>query len=115
MAAAGVSEIEEKGTGVLKITEQEVRYVAALAHLELPAGEMARLTRDLDGILAHMDKLNELDTTNVEPMAQVLYGGGETATLRLDEPREPLPHDEAMANAPSAGAGQFKVPRVIER
>ena len=99
----------------MKITEQEVRYVAALARLDLPPEELARLRRDLDEILAHMDKLNELDTSNVEPMAQVLYGGGGTDTLREDDPHEPLPHDAAMANAPAAGAGQFKVPRVIER
>ncbi len=99
----------------MKITEQEVRYVAALAHLELSAEEVQRMTHDLDGILAHMDKLRELDTSGVPPMAQVLYPGAENSTLREDEPREPLAHEEAMANAPAAGAGCFKVPRVIER
>jgi aspartyl-tRNA(Asn)/glutamyl-tRNA(Gln) amidotransferase subunit C len=99
----------------VKITEQEVRRVAALAHLELSSGELERMTHDLDEILAHMDKLRELDTENVEPMAQVLYPGSENSTLREDEPRQPLSHEEAMANAPLAGAGQFKVPRVIER
>lgn len=99
----------------MKITEQEVRYVAALAHLELSEEETRRMTHDLDGILAHMDKLRELDTENVEPMAQVLFPGAENGTLREDEPRAPLAHEEALANAPAAGSGQFKVPRVIER
>jgi len=99
----------------VKITEQEVRRVAALAHLELSAEELKRMTQDLDEILAHMDKLRELDTETVEPMAQVLFPGAENSTLREDEPREPLSHEEALANAPLAGAGQFKVPRVIER
>ncbi len=99
----------------MKITEQEIRHVAALAHLELSGDELQRMTHDLDEILAHMDKLRELDTEAVPPMAQVLFPGAENSTLRADEPREPLSHEDAMANAPAAGAGHFKVPRVIER
>ena len=49
--------------------------------------ELARMQADLGQILTHMDKLNELDTTNVEPMAQVLYEADETATLREDVER----------------------------
>ena len=99
----------------MKITEQEVRYVADLANLKLTGGETARMTRDLDEILTHIDKLNELDTTGVEPMAQVLYEAEETATLRPDTERATLSNAEAVRNAPAAGAGYFKVPRVIER
>jgi aspartyl-tRNA(Asn)/glutamyl-tRNA(Gln) amidotransferase subunit C len=99
----------------MKITEQEVRYVADLANLRLTGDEVARLRADLDEILAHMDKLNELDTEGVAPMAQVLYQAGETATLRNDDLRPTLTNDEALANAPLAGAGCFKVPLVIER
>ena len=68
----------------MKITEQDVQRVAELANLALTAEEITRMTRDLDGILGHIDKLNELDTTNVEPMAQVLFEAGATATLRPD-------------------------------
>lgn len=99
----------------MKITEDEVRYVAGLAHLKLTEEELRRYTRELDQILLYMDKLNELDTTGVEPMAQVLYDAEETATLRDDVEREPLGADAALANAPLAGAGYFKVPRVIGR
>ncbi len=99
----------------MKITEDEVRYVAGLANLNLSAAEVERLRADLDEILVHMDKLNELDTTGVAPMAQVLYDAGETATLREDEPRPPLGQEAALANAPQPGAGYFKVPKVIER
>jgi aspartyl-tRNA(Asn)/glutamyl-tRNA(Gln) amidotransferase subunit C len=56
-----------------------------------------------------------LDTTDVEPMAQVLYDAEETATLREDRERPTLGNAAALANAPSAGAGYFKVPKVIER
>lgn len=99
----------------MKITEQEVKYVADLANLQLGADEIARMARDLDGILTHIDKLNELDVTGVEPMAQVLYEAGETATLREDVPEPSLDNQTALANAPLAGAGQFKVPKIIER
>ncbi len=99
----------------MKITEQEVRQVAALADLNLSGEQVRRLRLDLDQILAHMDKLNELDTSQVEPMAQVLYDAGETATLREDRERPVLGSDVALANAPLAGSGCFKVPKVIER
>ena len=68
----------------MKITEEEVRYVADLANLHLTDAEVVKLQADLSGILEHMDKLNEIDTTGVEPMAQVLFEAGETATLRDD-------------------------------
>lgn len=99
----------------MKITESEVRRVAELANLALTGDEVVRMTRDLSGILEHVDKLNELDTSGVEPMSQVLYEGDETATLREDRERAPLGNHDALANAPLAGAGYFKVPKVIER
>jgi aspartyl-tRNA(Asn)/glutamyl-tRNA(Gln) amidotransferase subunit C len=99
----------------LKLTETEVRYVADLANLSFSDEEVRKFAKDLDGILEHMDKLNELDTTGVEPMAQVLYTADETATLRPDRERPPLGTETALANAPQKGAGYFKVPRVIER
>ena len=99
----------------MKITEKEVRYVAGLANLNLTEEETARMQADLDGILEHMARLNEIDTTGVEPMAQVLFDAGETATLRADVPVPPLGNQAAVANAPQSGAGYFKVPRVIER
>jgi aspartyl-tRNA(Asn)/glutamyl-tRNA(Gln) amidotransferase subunit C len=99
----------------LKLTEQEVRYVAALANLNLSDQEVARMCEDLGEVLTHMEKLNELDTAGIEPMAQVLYAAGETATLGEDVDRPGIGPDGALANAPLAGAGFFKVPKVIER
>jgi aspartyl-tRNA(Asn)/glutamyl-tRNA(Gln) amidotransferase subunit C len=99
----------------VKITEKEVRYVAALANLTLSDEETTRLQADLDGILEHMDRLNEIDTSGVEPMAQVLFDTDETGTLRSDTAVEPLGNRDALANAPQSGAGYFKVPLVIER
>ena len=99
----------------MKITEKEVRYVAELANLNLTDAEVAKLRVDLDGILDHFDKLNEADTSGVEPMTQVLFDAEPTATLREDIAVPPLGNRAALANAPLPGAGYFKVPKVIER
>ena len=97
----------------MRITEAEVRRVAELANLALHEDEISRLTRDMDGILSHMDKLNELDTSNVEPMAQVL--SGDRTGMREDQERAPLSNSDAVANAPLTSGGYYKVPKVIER
>jgi aspartyl-tRNA(Asn)/glutamyl-tRNA(Gln) amidotransferase subunit C len=99
----------------LKITDKEVRYVANLANLALTEEEVERMVHDLGSILEHMDRLAEIDTEGVAPMAQVLYEAEETATLRPDVERAPLGNDNSLANAPLAGNGYFKVPKVIER
>jgi aspartyl-tRNA(Asn)/glutamyl-tRNA(Gln) amidotransferase subunit C len=95
--------------------EKDVRYVADLANLRLSPEEIQRLAQDLGSIVTYMEKLNELDTSKVEPMAQVVFEAEETATLREDVVHPTIPNAEALANAPAAGAGYFKVPRVIER
>jgi aspartyl-tRNA(Asn)/glutamyl-tRNA(Gln) amidotransferase subunit C len=99
----------------LKITDDEVRYVADLANLRLSEEEVAGMAHDLGEILTHIEQLNELDTSDVKPMAQVLYEAEETATLREDVPHTSLGNSLALANAPASGAGYFKVPKVIER
>lgn len=97
----------------MRITEKEVRYVAGLANLTLDDSEVARFRADLDGILEHMDQLNEVDTSGVEPMAQVLFEGA--GGLREDVVETPLGSEAGLANAPQRGLGYFKVPKVVER
>jgi aspartyl-tRNA(Asn)/glutamyl-tRNA(Gln) amidotransferase subunit C len=99
----------------MPFTEKDVRYVADLAHLELTDEEVKKYLPQLESILEHVDKLDELDTTSIEPMAQVTYPGSENAALRADDVRKCFTQDEALANAPEQGAGSFKVPSVIER
>ena len=112
----------------MKVTESDVQYVADLANLELTADERARMLRDLNSILGYMDRLNELDTRNVPPMAQVSdrYGvdtarqGSERFAYAsrediLEGLRKSLPHQTALENAPEADENFFKVPKVIER
>lgn len=112
------------------VTEKDVAYVAELAHLDLTDEERARMLKDLNSILGYIDRLNELDTANVEPMAQVAerYGTPTAAdvrgnsgsdafaqAMRPDEPRPCMPRDEALQNAPNSDGVFFKVPKVIER
>jgi aspartyl-tRNA(Asn)/glutamyl-tRNA(Gln) amidotransferase subunit C len=105
------------------VTEKDVSYVADLAHLDLTAEERARMLKDLNSILDYIDRLNQLDTSNVEPMAQVAsrYGerkdqtNGFSYAMRSDELRPCLPREEAMRNAPASDGTFFKVPKVIER
>ena len=99
----------------MKTTEKEVRYIAELAHLNLSDDEVKAYQSDLEEILQYVDKLNELDTEQVEPMAQVIFEGAESLTLREDELEPSMDRDKALSNAPQHGAGQFKVPSIIER
>lgn len=101
----------------MKITPEQVRYVADLGNLRLTDDEIAAMAKDMDELLVYMEKLNEIDTTNVEPMAQVLYEAEETATLRVDAERPERKFDSATAtaNAALASQGYFKVPKVIDR
>ena len=99
----------------MKITEKDVRYVAALANLELTDAEVLRLATDMDSILTYVEKLNELDTSAVEPMAQVLYDAPEDVAMRADTERVSFAQEKALSNAPESGAGHFKVSKVTER
>ena len=104
------------------VTEKDVSYVAELAHLELTDEERTRMLNDLNAILGYIDRLNQLDTSSVEPMAQVLsresntgQGNAFAYAMRADEPRPCLAHEEALRNAPVTDGTFFKVPKVIER
>lgn len=99
----------------MKITRKDVEYVAALAHLELTGEEVERMQQQLDSILGYVDKLNELDTAKVEPMAQVLAESRPDVGLRTDALRAGLRREDALAAAPDKDEIFFKVPKVIER
>ena len=112
----------------MKVTEKDVAYVADLANLDLTDEERNGMLRDLNSILDYIDRLNELDTADVPPMAQVSdrYGvdkakqGSERFAYAsredvLEGLRKSLPHDDALANAPDADKEFFRVPKVIER
>jgi aspartyl-tRNA(Asn)/glutamyl-tRNA(Gln) amidotransferase subunit C len=91
------------------ISNDDVRYVAKLARLRLEQDEAARMTGELATILAHIDKMSELDTSDVPPTAHVLDVVNVT---RSDTPRPSLPRSEALRNAPAVSDESFRVPRM---
>lgn len=99
----------------MALTEKDVLYVADLAHLELTDEEVKKFVPQLNSILEYMQKLNRLDTTNVEPMAQVAVSMAENSALRADRAERAFSSEDALKSAPESGGGCFKVPRVIER
>lgn len=108
-------------SGQAEVRIEDVRRVAELANLELTPEEEPRMQRDLNAILGYIAQLNELDTSEVPPMAQVgevleeaiSHVHGET--LRLDAVQPSADRAEVMAAAPETNGRFFKVPKVIER
>ncbi len=94
----------------MKITAEEVAHVAALARLRLSDEMSAKLTGQLNDILAAMDKLAQLDTSGVPSTNHALEMGG---AMRPDKVRPGLDHAQALANAPESDGQSFVVPKVI--
>ena len=102
------------------VTINDVRRVAELANLELTSEEEPRMQRDLNAILNHITQLNELNTTDIPPMAQVgeMLGGvvlNRGQTLRSDAVHPSVDRVAVMASAPETDGQFFKVPKVIDR
>lgn len=95
----------------MSVEDNDVKYVANLARLQLTDEEATRFKRDLNKILEHMETLNELDTEGIEPLEHVTDA---TAPLRRDQALPPLGHNDALKNAPDADSDYFRVPKVIE-
>ncbi|KPK88457.1 MAG: glutamyl-tRNA amidotransferase [Deltaproteobacteria bacterium SM23_61] len=95
----------------MKITKQEVDHVALLARLKFGETEKERFTTQLNTILEYMDKLKELDTTQVEPTFHAL---ARTNVLREDQVLSSNPQDLSLSNAPDVDRGFFRVPKIIE-
>jgi aspartyl-tRNA(Asn)/glutamyl-tRNA(Gln) amidotransferase subunit C len=95
----------------MALAEIDVKYVAHLARLALTPEEEKTLGAQLGSILGYIEKLRELDVTNVEPTAHAVPMVNVT---RADEIRPSLPHEDALRNAPKQGDGLFVVPKVVE-
>ena len=93
------------------IQRKDVEHVARLARLALTDAELERMREQLNGILAYIEKLNELDTNDVEPTSHAVPL---TNIMREDEPRPSFPRDEMLANAPDRHGDFFRVPKIIE-
>jgi aspartyl-tRNA(Asn)/glutamyl-tRNA(Gln) amidotransferase subunit C len=106
-----------------KVSTEEVRHIAELSNLRLTPEEETMMQRDLNAILEYVAQLNELDTSEIEPMAQVgellaerkLNDKDSRAVLRQDVAVSSLKRDAVMASAPETDGAFFKVPKVIER
>ncbi|PYQ41996.1 MAG: Asp-tRNA(Asn)/Glu-tRNA(Gln) amidotransferase GatCAB subunit C [Acidobacteria bacterium] len=91
------------------VTVETVDHVARLARLSLTAEEREAFARQLDQVLAYAESIQALDTTGVEPMSHAAA----RETFREDVPRPSLPREAALAAAPDAEDGLFRVPRVL--
>jgi len=95
----------------MKITREDVLHIEKLAKLELSEGEVEKFSGQLSDILTYIEKLNELDTTGVEPTMNVV---GKINAFREDVVLESLSVEDALLNAPEVEDNHFAVPRVIE-
>ena len=94
----------------MAVTIKDVEHIAKLARLEFTEAEKEKFTHQLNQILAYIEKLNELDTTNVEPLSQVIELKN---VFREDEVKSSYPREDMLKNAPSKTEKFFKVPKVI--
>ncbi len=94
-----------------KIDELQVRKVGKLARLDLSDGEVREFTGQLSAILEYVEKLNELDTGDIEPLAHCLPVSN---VFREDKARKSLGTEKTLANAPQQDGNFFKVPKILD-
>jgi len=99
----------------MKISREDVLRVAELGYLDLSEEEMEKYRQQLDSILEYVEKLNQLDTAYVEPMAQVLGAAPSDEALREDLAEQSGVGREVLERAPDPEPPYFCVPKVIER
>ena len=96
----------------MAVTKQDVEYIASLARLKFEDEELENFTHQLNDILKYVEKLNELDTENVEPLSHPVEGAN---VFRDDELKPSIPTEEALKNAPGSTEEFFRVPKVINQ
>jgi len=96
----------------MKIDNETVDKIAHLARLEYENEAKERIKMDMNNMIGFIEKLNELDTSNVEPL---IYMSDEVNLLRDDIVRQEITQDEALKNSPKHDSDYFKVPKVIEK
>ena len=94
----------------MKITKEQVLYVAHLARLDLDEESIEKFAGQIDEILGYIEKLNQVDTQNITPTSHAIFL---TNAFREDEEREHIERDLALANAPEKEDGSFIVPKVV--
>lgn len=96
----------------IKIDKEAVEKIAHLARLEFDNEAKEQIIKDMNNMLAFVDKLNEIDTSNVEPL---IYMSDEVNVLREDDVKPEITQAEALKNAPKHDSDYFKVPKMIEK
>ena len=96
----------------MPVSVKDAAYIAELARLKFSDAELEKITGDLNEILTYMDKLNELDTKDIEPLSHPV---GFTNVFRDDQIKPSTSADEALKNAPDKTEEYFKVPKVISQ
>lgn len=94
----------------MSLTREEVEKVSLLARLRLSGAELDQMTEQLGAIVAYVEQIGEVDTSNVEPMAHV---ADVDSVFRDDEVRPSLPREQALANAPNHDDECYRVPAVM--
>ena len=98
----------------MPITESDIKKIAQLAHLEITEEEVRSFTPQIAEIVAYVEQLNELDTSQIEPATGGLTAEGErTDSSREDAVRPSLGQQLALDQAPDAASGHFRVPKVL--
>ena len=96
----------------MEINDNLIDHIAHLARLSFEGDQKKAIKKDMENITDFMDKLSELDTSNVEPL---LFMSEEVNVLRADEPKETVSHEEALRNAPKKDTDYFRIPKVLTK
>ena len=96
----------------MSVTKKDVEYIAELARLKFKEEELENFTHQLNEILSYVDKLNQLDTENVEPLSHPIEN---INVFRKDELKQSITTEDALKNAPDKTDKFFKVPKVINQ
>lgn len=96
----------------MQIQEETIQHIAHLARLKFEGKDMEAIQKDLSNIVSFMDKLNELDTTGVEPL---VFMSEEVNVLREDVAQETITVQQALKNAPKKDSDYFRIPKVLDK
>ncbi|MFM6934327.1 MAG: Asp-tRNA(Asn)/Glu-tRNA(Gln) amidotransferase subunit GatC [Flavobacteriales bacterium] len=96
----------------MKITEEIIDHIAHLSRLEFQGEDKVSIQKDMERMIEFVDKLSEVDTSNVEPL---IFMSEEINRLREDEPQVTVSHEEALMNAPKKDSDYFRIPKVLDK
>lgn len=96
-----------------QLTKESVKQIAKLCRISISDEEAEAIAKDMDKVLGYVEQLQELDTQNVKPCSHVI--SKMMNVMRADEPKEPMPREEFLANAPAHVGGMIRVPPIMKK